>query len=51
MFRYRLLYPMPVDQYLDEPCDEIEWALHIAELRGVTPWIPKRGDRDDAGPR
>jgi hypothetical protein len=47
MYRYRRLYPMTVEQYLDEPLDDIEWALRIAELHNDRPWQGER--RADPG--
>jgi hypothetical protein len=42
MHRYRRLYPMTVDEYLDEPLGEVEWALRIAEAHNDRPWAGER---------
>lgn len=49
MYRYRRLFPMTVDEYLDEPWDVIEWSLRISEIRGDFPWVQRRDKRGDPG--
>lgn len=50
-YRYRRLFPISHDEYLDEPWDVIEWSLRISELRGDFPWQAKqrKDQRGDPG--
>lgn len=41
-YRYRRLFPMSDDEYLDEPVEVVEWMLQIAEARGDRPWVKEQ---------